>query len=183
MSGSVARLVGAIGVSATCMCVALSAACGRSAERPTSAAFRPLGVGDTVPHFEVIGLAGDTTRIGGRAPVTLVNVWATWCESCREEMQELDSLYHDFRPQGLRVVAISVDEGDGSRVRRFVDAERLTLPIAHDPTGLVSQRLSTVGVPESYLIDSTGRLTWLQVGGLHGDVGAARTAVSRVLKR
>ena len=83
--------------------------------------------------------------------------------------------------KGLRVIAISVDEGDGTRVRRFIDGEHLTMPIAHDPSAMVSRRLSTVGVPESYLIDTTGRLAWHQVGGLHSDPSAARVAITRIL--
>jgi peroxiredoxin len=161
--------------------IGLGTACSRGAERSNPTAFQPLGVGDTVPRFDAIALAGDTVRIGGREPLTLVNVWATWCESCREEMQDLESIYRDFNAKGLRVIAISVDEGDGTRVRRFVDGEHLTMPIAHDPSATVSRRLSTVGVPESYLIDTTGRLAWHQVGGLHSDPSAARVAITRIL--
>jgi len=41
----------------------------------------------------------------------LMNVWATWCDPCREEMPSLERLYREYRERGLRVVAISIDDG------------------------------------------------------------------------
>src|SRR3954468_1150672 len=46
------------------------------------------------------------------AQAVLVNVWATWCEPCREEMPELVIFYRDNRGQGLRLVLISADDDD-----------------------------------------------------------------------
>jgi peroxiredoxin len=145
-------------------------------------AFRPLTIGDPAPAYQVVTLAGDTVRLGAAGPVTLLNVWATWCESCRDEMQDLEMLHHDFAGRGLRVIAVSVDDGDGSRVRRYADLEKLTFPIGHDPDGLVQQLYNTVGVPESYLIGRDGHLLWRQAGGLHGDAAAARAAVEQALR-
>jgi thiol-disulfide isomerase/thioredoxin len=46
------------------------------------------------------------------AQAVLVNVWASWCEPCREEMPDLVRFYRDHRAQGLRVVLISADDDD-----------------------------------------------------------------------
>src|SRR5262245_32467919 len=46
------------------------------------------------------------------AAAVLVNVWATWCEPCREEMPDLMRFYRDHRAQGLRLVLISADDED-----------------------------------------------------------------------
>jgi peroxiredoxin len=139
-------------------------------------------VGDTVPALALRTLGGDSVRVGAGGPVTLVNVWATWCTACREEMADLESLHRDFASQGLRVLAVSVDQGDGARVRRFASRERLTMPIAHDPTGLVQELYQVMAVPETYLVGGDGRLLWRQAGGLHGAPDAARDAVARALE-
>ena len=152
-----------------------------SASRAPASAFRPLEVGDTVPAYASATLAGDTVRVARGQPVTLVNIWATWCESCREEMADLQRLEQEFGPKGLRVLGVSVDNGDGARVRRFVEGERLSFTIAHDPDGRIQRLFRAVGVPETYLISADGRLLWRQQGGLHGNPEAARTAVSRAL--
>jgi cytochrome c biogenesis protein CcmG, thiol:disulfide interchange protein DsbE len=157
----------------------LAFACGRGDR--SDEAFRPLAVGEQVPPYRATTLAGDTVRVNAGQPVTLVNVWATWCTSCREEMQDLEAMQRDFAPRGLRILAVSVDNGNGVRVRRFVESERLTFPVAHDPEGRVQQLYQTVGVPESYLIGRDGKLLWRQAGGLHGHTAEARASVERAL--
>ena len=154
---------------------------GDRAGTPDAEQFRPLAVGDSVPEMVVRTLAGDTVRVGAGGPVTLVNVWATWCTSCREEMADLEALHRDFAPRGLRVVAVSVDGGDGTRVRRFAEHARLTMTVAHDPEQRVQELYQVVAVPETYLVGRDGRLLWRQAGGLHGAPEAARGAVERAL--
>lgn len=47
-----------------------------------------------------------------RAPLVLVNVWATWCDPCREELPDLLRVYREHRGQGLRLVMISADDAE-----------------------------------------------------------------------
>ena len=47
-----------------------------------------------------------------RAPLVLVNVWATWCDPCREELPDLLRAYREHRAAGLRLVMISADDPD-----------------------------------------------------------------------
>jgi thiol-disulfide isomerase/thioredoxin len=157
--------------------LALTAACS-TPER--DAAFRPLRVGDVVPAYSARTLAGDSIHVGAGAPV-LLNVWATWCTSCREEMADLAALERSYASRGVRVLAVSVDAGDGTRVRRFVEAERLPFAVAHDPVGVVQRRFQAVGVPETYLISADGRLLWVQRGGLHGAPAAVRATLDSVM--
>jgi cytochrome c biogenesis protein CcmG, thiol:disulfide interchange protein DsbE len=144
-------------------------------------AYRPLAVGDTVPPYAATTLRGDSVRVGSTGALTLVNVWATWCTSCREEMADLEAIHRDYAPRGLRVVAVSVDKGDGEKVRRFAEAERLTFAIAHDPAGRVQQLYQVAAVPETYLVSADGRLLWQRKGGLHGAAAEARTAINRAI--
>ena len=156
--------------------------CAREKSETPAAAFHPLEIGDTVPAYVAATLAGDTVRIARGQAVTLVNVWATWCESCREEMADLQELEREFSGRGLRVLGVSVDNGDGERVRRFVEGERLSFTIAHDPDGRIQRLYRAVGVPETYLVSRDGRLLWRQQGGLHGNPQAARAAVDQALR-
>jgi peroxiredoxin len=150
--------------------------------------FRPVAVGDTAPAYAArVILAGavpakDSVRIGSDQPLTLLNVWATWCTSCREEMADLNVLQRQYGPRGLRVVGVSVDQGDGARVARFASKEGLTFTVAHDPEGRIQESFQVVGVPSTYLIDAHGTVRWAHVGTL-GDVmprvrGALDTALA-----
>lgn len=155
----------------------LGAACSSSPER--GAAFRPLRVGDRAPAYAVRTLAGDSVRVGAGAPV-LVNLWATWCPSCREELADLAAIERAYASRGLKVLAVSVDRGDGTRMKRFVEAEKLPFAVAHDPAGEVERKFQAVGVPETYLISSDGRMLWVQRGGIHGGLDSVRAVLDEL---
>ena len=161
---------------------ALVGACRRSdsAAQPASdAAFRPLAVGDTVPAYVARTLRGDSVRIGAGEPLTLVNVWATWCTSCREEFATLEGVQRAYAPRGLRVVAVSVDLGHPERVASFAAAQGATFTIALDPQGRIQQQFQVVGVPSTYLVARDGRLLWAYTGELPDSV---RSAVDRAMR-
>jgi thiol-disulfide isomerase/thioredoxin len=153
-------------------------ACTQQPER--SAAFRPLSVGRHAPAYATRTLAGDSVRVGAGTPV-LLNVWATWCTSCREEMADLAALDRAYAAKGVKVLAVSVDEGDGTRVRRFAEGERLPFAVAHDPAGEVQRSFQAVGVPETYLIAGDGTLLWVRRGGLHGAPDDVRTTLDQAV--
>lgn len=144
---------------------------GCTSREPRRAPFHPLEVGSAVPRYSAITISGDTVNVGGgKGPVMLVNVWATWCESCREEMAALDSLHRSFGPRGVRVLGVSVDEGTGERVRRFVASNGLKFTIAHDPAGEIERRFGVMGVPTTFVVSSDGRLRWRHTGNIAGMV-------------
>jgi cytochrome c biogenesis protein CcmG/thiol:disulfide interchange protein DsbE len=175
------------------------AACGRGDAAATHAstdttaddggAFRPLTVGEAVPAYAapvVGGGAGDSVRIAvgdssSAAPLTLVNVWATWCTACREEFGDLERLHRDYSARGVRVVAVSVDESDDARVARFAKSEGATFTIAHDPERRVQALFQTVGVPETYLVSRDGKLLWRHLGALPTGAAEAREEIDRAL--
>lgn len=89
--------------------------------------------------------------------VVLVNVWATWCDPCREEMPSIERLYRELEPRGFKVVAVSIDDaGAEGDIRDFAREYGLTFDIAHDPTGHIQRTYQLIGVPESFLIDRDG---------------------------
>jgi cytochrome c-type biogenesis protein len=93
----------------------------------------------------------------------LVNVWATWCIPCREEMPALESLYNKFSTQGLQIVGVSIDgPGTSHRIKSFIDRMGITYNILHDPDDRFSRVFRTIGVPESFLINANGEIvhTW-----------------------
>lgn len=101
-----------------------------------------------------------------RGQVLLVNLWATWCPPCKEEMPALQSLYDRYRDQGFVVIAIN--DGDPTAdVLQFVKDYELTFPVWLDPTYIATeQAFKTLNLPSSYVIDREGtvRLQW--VGGI-----------------
>ena len=89
----------------------------------------------------------------------LVNVWATWCDPCREEMPSLERLYREYRDRGLRVVAISIDDGGQvDLINEFVSEHGLTFIVLHDPKGAIMRQYPVRGVPQTFLISRDGAI-------------------------
>jgi thiol-disulfide isomerase/thioredoxin len=170
----------------------VASACGESSARTSAGEGESAGAvasdagietGRTLSEYRATTLSGTSVQVGGRGgPLTLVNVWATWCTSCREEMQDLTAIDHDYAPRGLRVVAVSVDAGSETLVRRFVQRESLPFPVVHDQAGTIQKQYHVVGVPTSYLIGADGRLLWQHVGGIHGNLAQVRVEVEKALR-
>jgi cytochrome c biogenesis protein CcmG/thiol:disulfide interchange protein DsbE len=124
-------------------------------------------VGKRAPDFTALRLVGGDTvsfrkEYGGH--VTLVNIWATWCIPCRTEMPAIEKLYRELGPKGLKVVAVSIDEGDGDEVRSFVQEYGLTFDILRDPAGKIQAIYQTTGVPETFLLDRDGLIVKKVIG-------------------
>jgi cytochrome c biogenesis protein CcmG, thiol:disulfide interchange protein DsbE len=130
----------------------LLAACGESDR------FRPLQVGDAAPPYAATDLDGDTVTLAAlRGQAVLLNIWATWCAPCREEMPELQALHDRFAGRGLRVVGVSIDaSGSEEPIRYFLDHFGISFTILHDPDEKVSRQFRSRGVPETFLIDRHG---------------------------
>jgi thiol-disulfide isomerase/thioredoxin len=91
------------------------------AAAPTPAAAGAGGARPTVAIADVAAILDAVKAPGARA--VLVNVWASWCEPCREEMPELLRFYRDHRARGLRLVLISADdEQERGTVERLLAA-------------------------------------------------------------
>ena len=144
-------------------------------------AFRPIAVGELVPEYAVRTLEGDSARVTAAQPVTLLHVWATWCGPCEKEFPEIEALQREFAPRGLRIVAVSVDEGDDDAVQAFVKEKGATFEIGRDPTGAVRRLYQGIGVPESYLISADGRLLVRQFGAIPEGSAAMRAAIEKAL--
>ena len=157
---------------------ALALACGKTG-RESGAAFQPLSVGASVPAYAVATLTGDTVRVGGAEEPTVLNVWATWCVACQEEMAALDSLSREFKSRGVRVIGVSVDEGDTERVRRFAATNHLGFTVAHDPAAAIEQSYQLVGVPTTFVIGRDGKLLWKRTGNIVDVMGDVRGAIER----
>ena len=105
-----------------------------------------------------------------RGKLVLLNIWATWCGPCREEMPSLDRLQTQFGSESFQVVALSIDQAGVHVVKDFYKKVQVTnLSIYIDETGLAASRLGSAGVPVTLLIDSEGREVGRLVGATKWD--------------
>ena len=153
--------------------------------------FMPVEVGTVAPNFTATDLEGRPVRFADlHGHVILLNIWATWCPPCRDEMPSMQRLHERFKDQDLRVVAVSVDRSlgmlDGSGnpggdVRTFATQLRLTFDVWLDPSGAVQRQYRATALPESFVIDRTGIIVSKAMGAEEWDSGANVELIQRLL--
>lgn len=107
-----------------------------------------------------------------RGKVVLLDIWASWCVPCKDELPALDALSKKFRAQGVdaEIVAVSIDEDREAADAFLRTRESWALTFAHDPAGAVPETLQPPKMPTSYLIDKKGVLRAVNAGYEPGDV-------------
>jgi thiol-disulfide isomerase/thioredoxin len=105
-----------------------------------------------------------------RGRTVLLNIWATWCVPCREEMPTLDRLQQKLGGPAFEVVALSIDSKGIPAVRRFFEEIGVrSLAVYVDPSMQATEKLRIVGVPTTLLIDREGRELWRKSGPAQWD--------------
>ena len=109
------------------------------------------------PPFDTVDILGKTQRLADhKGDVVLVNIWASWCGPCRNEMPKLDRLYQQRKQQGFIVFGLS-DEGVDQQ-RKFVEQVPVSYPLL-TLTGEVPNLYRDIArYPAIFLIDRQGRL-------------------------
>jgi cytochrome c-type biogenesis protein len=128
-------------------------------------------VGAIAPEYAAVTLAGDSVSLGDlEGELVLLNVWATWCIPCQEEIPALQRLHEQYSQEGLRIVGVSVDaRGEEQNVREFAENFGVGYDIWLDPAERVISTFRVLGVPNTYLIDREGRVLWKHIGPVADD--------------
>jgi peroxiredoxin len=128
----------------------------------------PVEVGSKAPDFRAKVLDSDRykTRLADyKGQVVLLNIWATWCEPCQEELPSLEKLHEEYGPKGLKLVAVSIDSYvSEDSIKSFARHFGLTFEILHDSTHAIEQVYQTTGYPESFIIGPEGEIRKKVIG-------------------
>lgn len=154
------------------------AACGT--ER---AARTPVAVGEAAPSYAAQTMDGTPIALNDlRGQVVLLNIWATWCKPCREEIPALESLHRTYGARGLVVTGVSIDAHDDTvAISGFARELGASYPLWRDADDRVSSTFLAIGVPATYLIDRDGILRWRHMGPVKADDPALLSALDSAL--
>jgi len=128
----------------------------------------PVQVNYAAPELALNDIQGNSFSLSDmRGQVVLVNLWATWCPPCKEEMPALETFYRKYKGDGFTIVAIN--DGDPTPdVIQFVRDYGLTFPVWLDPTYQATDHVfKTVNLPSSYVINRDGKVVLSWVGGIN----------------
>jgi len=154
----------------------------------------PVIGGQPAPEFSALDVQGVSRRLDEyRGKVVLLNIWATWCETCKEEMPSMQRLYEQMEGEEFEILAVSVDAPIGQEDLRFglpggnpwayADSLSLTFPILHDPSAGIAETFRITGVPESFVIDRDGVIVRKVFGPTAWDASGYVELVERLLDR
>ena len=109
------------------------------------------------PLFDTVDILGNTERLSDQAgKVVLVNIWATWCGPCRDEMPKLDHLYRERKNKGLVVFGLSNE--DVSVQQKYIQQVPVTYPLLTQNGNVPNLYRDIARYPAIFLIDRSGRL-------------------------
>ena len=125
---------------------------------------RPAEGAETLPDMTFDCPGGGTLDLG-RAPgvPTVVNLWASWCPPCREELPLVQEL-SDLAGDRLHVVGLISKEPRPAAAESFAEEAGATLPAAYDADGELMAELGLRGLPYTYFLDADGGIAYVQVG-------------------
>lgn len=115
-------------------------------------------VGDSAPDFSITADNGRTVSVsnfGGK--LLVLNFWATWCPPCISEIPSLDQFQKLFASSGVVVLGVSVDK-DEQVYKRFLSRAKVSFMTARDPGNKINAEYGTFKFPETYLINSDGKV-------------------------
>jgi cytochrome c biogenesis protein CcmG, thiol:disulfide interchange protein DsbE len=127
--------------------------------------------GDKVPDFSLTLFSGyeyngqSTVKISDlRGKVVFINFWASWCKPCEQEAPALEQAWEYYQPGG-KVVFLGIDYVDTEiPARTFLKKFSNTYPNGPDMGTAISQMFRIKGVPETYIIDTNGKLNYVKIG-------------------
>lgn len=97
----------------------------------------------------------------------VLNFWATWCAPCVREMPELDTINADLGPDGIDVLAVSMDREGHAAINKFYGNTGIrNLDALHDPKSAAGRALGIRGLPTTLIINPEG-LEVARISGIH----------------
>ncbi len=133
---------------------------------------KPLEIGVKAPAFTLTTLEG--TEIGleaWRGHVVVLNYFITWYRDAARHLGVMETLATKYAPQGLRLLSISLDEGQGGpgATHAFISGHNIAHPVATDPEQQVAGQYGVRALPAIFIIDRDGKVAAYHEGYMEGD--------------
>jgi len=122
-----------------------------------------IGVGEMAPDFTLTAFDGEEYHLADfKGQVVVVNFWASWCVTCKPEAEDLESAWRKYQGD---VIFLGVDYVDTEKeAKAYLEEANVTYPNGPDKRTLISQAYRVTGVPETFIIDKSGKVAYVQIG-------------------
>lgn len=126
-----------------------------------------IEIGRAPKNFELTTFSGDVVDTKDlRGKVVLINFWSSWCTSCDEEALLLEAAYKFYQrnyPDQVAFLGVTYSDTEPASMY-FLETHGMTFPNGPDPQGEIAKIYQVGGVPETYILDESGELTFVKFG-------------------
>ncbi len=138
--------------------------------------------GKRAPDFTAISGEGKVLRLSQyRGKVVMVNFWATWCSSCRQEMPPLDDLYQRYQSKGFALLGVNIDENFAT-AKKMARKLNISYPIVFDADKNISRAYQVGAMPMTVIVDAAGVVRSIHYGYKPGTVKKYEDELRRLLQ-
>jgi cytochrome c biogenesis protein CcmG/thiol:disulfide interchange protein DsbE len=116
-----------------------------------------------------------------KGQVVILNIWATWCPPCREEIPDFVKIQKKMKDEGILFVGVSVDKKGWSAVRPFAKKYGINYPIMVDDGTVRSKYGPFRGIPTTFIINKEGKVAYAAVGMIN--TNALQPVLEKLAKR
>ncbi|MDO8432909.1 MAG: TlpA disulfide reductase family protein [Candidatus Binatus sp.] len=143
----------------------------------------PVAAGNKAADFKLEALDGRSVSLESlRGKVVFLNLWATWCGPCRQEMPSMETLYDGFKNNhDFVMLAVSQDTRGRAAVAPYVEKNGYHFTILLDPENKVGESYDLAGVPETFIIDRGGRIVAHHMGAFDWSRPDVKDALQQLL--
>ncbi len=132
------------------------------------------------PGFSLPDLTGQRIDLSSyRGKVVLLDFWATWCDSCREETPYFVELQNKYARDGLQIIGVSMDDGP-EPVRTFYQRFKINYPVVMGNAKTGELYGGVLGLPIAFLIGRDGRITAKHIGPI--DISVVEKEIENLLQ-
>ena len=113
---------------------------------------------EAAPDFEVETFDGETLRLSDlNGKVVVLNFWASWCPPCRWEMPFFETMWQEYRDQGVVFVGIAISD-TLENVRAFAEEAGVTYPVGLDTTNETARTYEVLSLPTTFFVGKDGKI-------------------------
>ncbi|MEF2244647.1 redoxin domain-containing protein [Paenibacillus sp. IITD108] len=132
-----------------------------------------LKKGNVAPDFILESLDGEKRKLSDyRGKKVMVNLWATWCPPCREEMPDMQAYYEQYQSDDMEIFAVNLTSSEKSmeNIENFVQRNGLSFPILLDSDDQVSSRYEVFQIPTTYILNAEGEIEQKIIGPMNLEI-------------
>lgn len=126
-----------------------------------------IPIGDPAPDFTLKNLEGTEYKLSDYKgkKVVMLDFWATWCNICKREMPVLESVYKEYKSQGVEFFGIALDENE-RLIKRIIGDKGVTYPILLDRGARIATEVYQLAgpIPLKVVVDCEGIIRYAHVG-------------------